>query len=402
MISEPLVIVCLLAFLFLFAIIIFQQFQTNKKLQQSDSQLKSQIINIEASIKQNQVLFSEQMKLFGNHQNQWFQSFQSQLKDNSNFTLNQLQKMEVKVNDSVKNLQKDNHAQLEKMRHTVDEKLHKTLEERLGKSFSSVSKHLEAVQKGLGEMQSLATGVGDLKKVLNNVKTRGVMGEMMLGNILEQILTKDQYAINVKTIPHSSAHVEFAIKFPGKSDKEIWLPIDSKFPLDIYEYLQDAYDNGTPAEIDLAQNQLVKTVYAMAKDITSKYISPPHTTEFAILFLPIEGLYAELARTPGLLVELQNKHRIMLCGPSNLAAFLNALQLGFKTIAIEKRSSEVWNVLSKVKTEFSKFGGALEKVQTKLQQASNSIDSVGVRTRAIQRNLKDVESKSLPSDEMDF
>ncbi len=396
MMIEPILIGCLIAFLILVIIAITQLSISNARQRKSDSDITSQILAINSFLKQNQVLFSEQMKLFGNHQNQWFQSFQTQLKDNGNFTLHQLQKMEDRVNLSVKDLQKDNHLQLEKMRLTVDEKLHKTLEERLGKSFSTVSKHLEAVQKGLGEMQNLATGVGDLKKVLNNVKTRGVMGEMMLGNILEQILTSEQYALNVKTVPHSSAHVEFAIKFPGNLDKEVWLPIDSKFPLDIYEHLQKAYDDGIPPEIDQAQNNLVKTVYSMAIDIKSKYISPPHTTEFAILFLPIEGLYAELARTPGLLVDLQTKHKIMLCGPSNLAAFLNSLQLGFRTIAIEKRSSEVWDVLSKLKTEIPKIGDSLQKVPKKIQQPTHSIDSVGVRTRAIERNLREVgETKSL-------
>ena len=397
MITEPIIWACLTAFLLIACVVILQLLSINTKLRTSDSNHKAQVISIQSALQQNQLLFTEQMKLFGNHQNQWFQSFQTQLIENSSFTLNQLQKMEEKVGNSVKNLQKDNHEQLEKMRVTVDEKLHKTLEERLGKSFMSVSKHLEAVQKGLGEMQNLATGVGDLKKVLSNVKTRGVMGEMMLGNLLEQLLSREQYDLNVKTIPHSSAHVEFAVKFPGNSDREIWLPIDSKFPLDIYEHLQKAYDEGTPQEIDLAQAKLVKTVYLMAKDIREKYISPPHTTEFGILFLPIEGLYAELARTPGLLVEMQTKHKIMLCGPSNLAAFLNSLQLGFRTLAIEKRSSEVWNVLSTVKTEFAKFGDSLQKVQTKLQQASNSIDHVGVRTRAIQRNLKEVESAPIPT-----
>ena len=392
MITEPIIWACLIAFLLIACVVIFQLLSINTKLRTSDSSHKAQVISIQSALQQNQLLFTEQMKLFGNHQNQWFQSFQTQLTEGSTFTLNQLQKMEAKVDTSVKNLQKDNHEQLEKMRVTVDEKLHKTLEERLGKSFMSVSKHLEAVQKGLGEMQNLATGVGDLKKVLSNVKTRGVMGEMMLGNLLEQLLSRDQYDLNVKTIPHSSAHVEFAVKFPGNSAGEIWLPIDSKFPLDIYEHLQKAYDDGTPEEIDIAQAKLVKTVYVMAKEIREKYISPPHTTEFGILFLPIEGLYAELARTPGLLVDMQTKHKIMLCGPSNLAAFLNSLQLGFRTLAIEKRSSEVWNVLSTVKTEFAKFGDSLQKVQTKLQQASNSIDHVGVRTRAIQRNLKEVES----------
>jgi len=338
-----------------------------------------------------QVQLIEQMKLFGNHQNQWFNAFQEQLSQQAQSQHDSLHKVRKVVKKSIESLQEDNHKQLDKMRVTVDEKLQKTLETRLGQSFQQVSKHLEAVQQGLGEMKMLANGVGDLKKVLSNVKTRGVMGEMLLGNILEQILTPDQYSLNVKTIPHSSAHVEFAIKFPGKENQEVWLPIDSKFPMDIYEHLMEAYDTGTPADIDKAQAMLVKTVMSMAKDIQEKYISPPHTTDFGVLFLPVEGLFAEVVRNPGVMHELQSKHRIMLAGPTNLAAFLNSLQLGFKTIAIEKRSSEVWNILSAVKTEFGKFGETLDKVQTKLSQASKSIDAVNVRSRAIQRNLRTVD-----------
>ena len=254
---------------------------------------------------------------------------------------------------------------------------------------------MEAVQRGLGEMQNLASGVGDLKKVLSNVKTRGVIGEMLLGNILEQILSPEQYSLNVKTIPNSSAHVEFAIKFPGNDSHEVWLPIDSKFPMDKYEQLLEAYDTGTPEQIDLCQSKLMKTVVTMAKEINEKYIAPPFTTDFGVMFLPVEGLYAEIVRNTALMTELQNKYRIMLAGPTNLAAFLNSLQMGFKTLAIEKRSSEVWNILATVKTEFGKFGETLEKVQDKLMSASKSIDDVGVRTRAIQRNLRKVEDGPL-------
>ena len=311
-----------------------------------------------------------------------------------------LNDMRTEVKSSLLTIQKDNQSQLSKIRDTVDEKLHKTLEDRLGRSFKIVTESLERVQKGLGEMQSLANGVGDLKKVLTNVKTRGVLGEIQLGNILEQILSREQYEINVSTIPDSSNHVEFAIKFPGKDadDGFTWLPIDAKFPMDRYEQVLQAYEYGTSVEIDKAQKQLIQTVKLMARDIRVKYISPPHTTDFGILFLPVEGLYAEVVRHPGLLEELQRNQRIMIAGPSNLAAFLNSLQMGFQSIAIEKRSSEVWKILGAVKTEFGKFGEILAKTKKKLVEATNVIDQTGVRTRAIERKLRNVEE--LPSVKM--
>ena len=285
------------------------------------------------------------------------------------------------------------------MRETVDEKLHKTLEERLGHSFKMVQDSLEKVQLGLGEMQVLASGVGDLKKVLSNVKTRGTLGEIQLGNILEQLLTADQYGMNVATIPNSANHVEFAIRFPGKdkSDTPVWLPIDSKFPMDRYEILMNSYEKGKTDEIEVAHKELVRTIKAMAKDIRDKYIEPPYTTEFGILFLPVEGLYAEVARQPGMLEELQREYRILIAGPSNLAAFLNSLQMGFRSIAIEQRSSEVWKILGKVKSEFGKFGDVLDKVQRQLSTASSTIERAGVRSRAIEKSLKNVEE--LPSGE---
>ena len=307
--------------------------------------------------------------------------------------LKSLADIRFEVNRQLETLQKDNHAQLERMRETVDEKLHKTLEERLGQSFKTVSEHLEKVQLGLGEMQTLATGVGDLKRVLSNVKTRGVMGEIQLGNILEQLLTPDQYGLNVATIPNSGNHVEFAVKFPGK-DKggdPIWLPIDSKFPMDRYEQVLAAYEDGRAEIIDAAQKELLRTVKIMARDIREKYIAPPHTTDFGVLFLPIEGLYAEVVRHPGLMEELQRDQRILIAGPTNLAAFLNALQMGFRSIAIEQRSSEVWKTLGAVKAEFGKFGDVLALTRKKLQEATNVIDKADVRTRAIERKLRDVE-----------
>lgn len=308
-------------------------------------------------------------------------------------TFRSLKEIRHAIDQRLEQIRKDNNEKLEKMRVTVDEKLHKTLEERLGHSFKLVSDSLEKVQKGLGEMQNLASGVGDLKKVLSNVKTRGMLGELQLGNILEQILSPEQYAINVATIPNSRNHVEFAIKFPGKEidGHPVWLPIDSKFPMQPYSDLNRAYDQGTPQEIEIAKKELMKTVRIMARDIHQKYISPPHTTDFGVLFLPTEGLYAEIVRHPDLIETLQVDYRILIAGPTNLAAFLNSLQMGFRSIAIEKRSSEVWKILGAVKTEFGKFGEILSKTQKKLEEATNVIDKAGVRTRAIERKLRDVE-----------
>ncbi|MCF8239403.1 MAG: DNA recombination protein RmuC [Saprospiraceae bacterium] len=359
---------------------------------------------------ENREATASQLKSFGDQQSHLLQAFQTQLNafiDSSQKRGHELQESLTKsladirfeVTRQLETLQKDNHAQLERMRETVDEKLHKTLEERLGQSFKTVSEHLEKVQLGLGEMQSLATGVGDLKRVLSNVKTRGVMGEIQLGNILEQLLTPEQYGLNIATIPDSKNHVEFAVKFPGqdKSSAPVWLPIDSKFPMDRYEQVLAAYDDGRSEVIDVAHRELLRTVRNMARDIRDKYISPPHTTDFGVLFLPIEGLYAEVVRHPGLMEELQRDQRILIAGPTNLAAFLNALQMGFRSIAIEQRSSEVWKTLGAVKSEFGKFGEVLALTRKKLQEATNVIDKADVRTRAIERKLREVEE--LPSGE---
>jgi DNA recombination protein RmuC len=291
---------------------------------------------------------------------------------------------------------------LEKMRETVDEKLSKTLEERLGQSFKIVSERLEAVQKGLGEMQSLASGVGDLKKVLTNVKTRGVLGEIQLGNILEQIMAPEQYEQNVKTKKGSDAHVEFAIKLPGKDNtgESVYLPIDAKFPQEDFIRLQAAYDQADPVAIDKANKALMKSIKNFAKDIRGKYIDPPNTTDFGIMFLPIEGLFAEVARQPEMITMLQREYKIIVTGPTTLAAMLNSLQMGFKTLAIQKRSSEVWKILGAVKTEFGTFGGVLEKAQKKITEANNQLDQlVGTRTRAMMRNLKGVEELPVPGDD---
>jgi DNA recombination protein RmuC len=291
-------------------------------------------------------------------------------------------------------LVKSTEIKLEKMRETVDEKLHKTLEERLGQSFKIVSERLEAVQKGLGEMQNLANGVGDLKKVLSNVKTRGVLGEIQLGNILEQIMAPEQYEANVKTKEGSNDHVEFAIKLPGKDDhgKEVYLPIDAKFPQEDYVRLQTAYDVGDVAGVDAANRALVQSIKKFAKDIRDKYIDPPNTTDFGIMFLPIEGLFAEVVRQPEVVALLQREYKIIVTGPTTLAAMLNSLQMGFKTLAIQRRSSEVWQILGAVKTEFGKFGGVLEKAQKKLNEANKELDSlVGTRTKMMLSKLKKVE-----------
>lgn len=283
---------------------------------------------------------------------------------------------------------------LEKMRETVDEKLQKTLETRLGQSFELVSKQLESVQKGLGEMQNLANDVGGLKRVLSNVKTRGVLGEIQLGNILEQILTPEQYEQNVKTKKSSSDHVEFAIKLPGKDDNNqaVFLPIDAKFPQESYHMLQLAYDEANPLRVEEATKVLANTIKKFAKDISDKYLDPPNTTDFGIMFLPVEGLYAEVVRNTDLIEQLQREFKIIVTGPTTLAAILNSLQMGFKTLAIQQRSSEVWQILGAVKTEFSKFGGILDKARKKIDEAGNEIDTlVGTRTRAIERKLRQVQ-----------
>jgi len=303
--------------------------------------------------------------------------------------------LEKKITD----MQTGNEKKLEEMRATVDEKLQKTLETRLGESFKLVSERLEAVHKGLGDMQQLASGVGDLKRVLTNVKTRGVLGEYQLENVLEQLLTPDQYAKNVKTKAGSNALVEFAVKLPGKEDKDkiVWLPIDAKFPKEDFELLMDAYDKALPELVEEYRKSFIKGIKKNATDIYSKYIDPPNTTDFAILFLPFESLYAEVLRTPGLFESIQRECRVIITGPTTLSALLNSLQMGFRTLAIEKRSSEVWQLLGAVKTEFGNFGTILEKTQKKLQEASNVIDEAGRRSRSIERKLRDVQE--LPQDQ---
>ncbi len=288
-------------------------------------------------------------------------------------------------------IQGENEKKLEDIRKTVDEKLQKTMEEKMSRSFQQVSERLEQVYKGLGEMQTLATGVGDLKKVLSNVKTRGILGEIQLGAILKEILSPEQYDVNVATKPNSRDVVEFAVKMPVGNEGSIYLPIDSKFPADVYTKLQDARDSASPEAVQTAVKELTARLRQCAKDIHDKYVEPPYTTEFAILFLPFEGLYAEVVNC-GLLEMLQRDYRVNIAGPSTMAALLNSLQMGFRTVAIQKRSMEVWNVLGAVKTEFDKFASILDATQQRITQANKELDKlVGVRTRAIQRKLRDVE-----------
>jgi DNA recombination protein RmuC len=307
-----------------------------------------------------------------------------------------LEAVRVTVEQRLDALRNDNTAKLEQMRATVDEKLQTTLNQRLGESFKIVSDRLEQVHRGLGEMQTLATGVGDLKRVLANVKTRGMWGEVQLAALLAEVLTPQQYATNVETVPGSDRRVEFAIRLPGRGEDGIpcWLPVDAKFPLEEWQKLQDALERADLAAADAARKALSDRLRGEAKKIRAAYVAPPFTTDFAILFVPTEGLYAEMMARPGFAEALQRDYRVTLTGPTNFLALLNSLQMGFHTLAIEKRSSEVWSVLGAVKTEFAKFGGVIAKAKEKLDQASRTLDETGVRSRAITRQLRDVESAS--------
>lgn len=311
------------------------------------------------------------------------------------FALENEQKLELirrSVEQKLSYIQEDNNKQLEKMRQTVDEKLQQTLEDKMNKSFALVSERLEQVYKGLGEMQNLATGVGDLKKVLSNVKTRGILGEIQLSSILKEILAPEQYDENVATKHSSRDVVEFAVKLPAEDDGFIYLPIDSKFPGDTYSALKDAYDTGSKEAVDAAAKVLITTIKKEAKDIRDKYIDPPYTTEFAIMFLPFEGLYSEVVNR-GLVEVLQRDYKVNIAGPSTMAALLNSIQMGFKTLAVQKRSAEVWEVLGSVKKEFDTFADVLAKAQQHISQVTNDLDTLaGVRTRQIQRKLRAVQT----------
>jgi len=333
-------------------------------------------------------------------QNDQLESIARLIKELTESNRVEIEKLRNSVDTQLKHLQESNEKKLNQMRETVDEKLQSTLEKRLGESFKLVSERLEAVQHGLGEMQSLATGVGDLKKVLTNVKARGTWGEVQLGAILEQILTPDQYDKNVRTRINSQESVEYAIRLPGQDDDPescVWLPIDSKFPQEDYLRLVEAADTADVDAVQKGTAALLRSVHSSAKEIRDKYLNPPNTTDFAIMFLPTEGLYAEVLRQPGQVEKIQQDYRIVVAGPTTLSAILNSLRIGFRTLAIEKRSSEVWKVLSAVKTEFGKFGDVMTKVQRQLNTASNTIKQTRVRTRSMERKLRAVEE--LPTEE---
>ncbi|MBQ8906054.1 MAG: DNA recombination protein RmuC [Ruminococcus sp.] len=320
------------------------------------------------------------------------------LRRNMNDSLSRLEEefhqLSVQTERRLSQMQNANEKKLEEMRATVDEKLQKTLEERMNQSFALVSKNLEAVSKGLGEMKTLAGDVSGLKRVLSNVKTCGILGELQLEAILREILSPDQYETNVATVPDSANRVEFAIRLPGSADAPVYLPIDSKFPMEAYRQLLDAEEDADAESVSLCRKTLCTRIKQFAKDIHEKYVAPPHTTEFAILFLPVEGLYAEAVRC-GMIEELQQKYRVIIAGPTTMAALLNSLQMGFRTLAIQKRSGEVWQLLSAVKTEFEKFGASIEAAQKKLRATSDELDKlVGVRTRAINNRLRTVTELS--------
>ena len=346
---------------------------------------------------------AKRIKEIGDLQRESLNSFSRQLTDMSRLNEEKLEAMRGTVEKKLLELSASNEEKLEKMRATVDEKLHETLEKRLGEAFTNVSERLEQVHKGLGEMKALTSDVGDLKKVLSNVKVRGTWGEMQLRTLLEQILTPEQYAENVATRPNSNERVEFAVSLPGAKDGSgaVWLPIDSKFPIEDYQRLVTASDNGDAAGAAEAQKALRTRVIDEAKMIRDKYLEPPYTTDFGILYLPVEGLYAEVLRIDGLCDLLSREYRVVPAGPTTVTALLNSLQMGFRTLAIEKRSSEVWILLGKVKTEFDKFGSVLEKTKQKIDQAGKELESAGVRSRAITRALRDVEALPVESDRKD-
>ncbi len=313
-----------------------------------------------------------------------------------------LDAMRVALNANMEAIRTENNKKLDEIRHTVDEQLQTSLEKRLHESFETVSKQLEQVYKGLGEMQNLAADVGGLKQVLSGVKTRGILGEIQLGSILEEILAPEQYATNIATVPGSTQRVEYAVRMPGQDGSTVWLPIDAKFPGDTYAHLQDAYASGDVSEIEAARRALTTVVCNEAKDIRTKYVAPPDTTNFGIMFLPFEGLYAEVVNL-GLVERLQRDYQVNIAGPSTMAALLNSLQMGFRTLAIQKRSNEVWQVLAAVKTEFDKFSDGLAKMQQRLRQTDDELDKlIGVRTRAINRKLRGVQKLESPSDVADI
>ena len=367
--------------------------QQNSRLRRMDD-LEQQILHLQSLLQEGQkgdAALQARQDLLMHSVDDALEKLQARQAESALLTEQKLDQMRRSLTESLDRMQGASQQQLETIRKTVDEKLQQTLERKLNESFRQVSQQLEQVYKGLGEMQSLASGVGDLKKVLSNVKTRGVLGELQLGAILEQLLTPEQYATNVATKKGSAANVEYAIRLPGSDGAPVWLPIDAKFPLDAYEQVLKAYDTADATQVESAIKQLKARVKSFANDVQSKYIDPPNTTDFAILFIPVEGLYAELVRA-GMVEELQRDYKVTLAGPTTMSALLNSLQMGFKTLAIQKRSGEVWSILRAVKTEFDKFGEVLEASQKHLQQVSGDLDQlIGTRTRQIRSKLKGVE-----------
>ncbi len=359
--------------------------------------LRGELISTtQSSVKNLGDMIAVNQQAFSTAQSEKLSHFEERLKTFSLENEQKLENIRRSMENQLSDIREDNNKQLTQMRTTVDEKLQKTLEEKMNRSFSLVSDRLEQVYKGLGEMQNLAVGVGDLKKVLSNVKTRGIVGEIQLGNILEDILTPEQYDTNVATKKGSRDVVEFAVKLPARDDGFIYLPIDSKFPGDTYGALRDAYNSGSKEDVESAAKALIKTIRAEAKDIHDKYIDPPNTTEFAVMFLPFEGLYSEVVNR-GLVEVLQRDYKVNIAGPSTMAALLNSIQMGFKTLAVQKRSTEVWNLLGSVKKEFEMFNTVLANTQNRLDQANKELDKlVGVRSRQISRKLSAVESNDTP------
>ena len=365
---------------------------TDKNAQQLSALRQELTQSTQQSVKNLGDMISLNQQNFATSQNEKSKAIEERLKTFSLENEQKLENIRRSVEQKLSYIQEDNNKQLEKMRQTVDEKLQKTLEDKMNKSFALVSERLEQVYKGLGEMQNLATGVGDLKKVLSNVKTRGILGEIQLGSILKEILSHEQYDENVPTKHGSRDVVEFAVKLPADDEGFIYLPIDSKFPGDTYSSLRDAYDLGSKEAVDAAAKALINTIKKEAKDIRDKYIDPPYTTEFAIMFLPFEGLYSEVVNR-GMVEVLQRDYKVNIAGPSTMAALLNSLQMGFKTLAVQKRSAEVWEVLGSVKKEFDTFADVLAKAQTHIGQVTKDLDMLaGVRTRQIQRKLSAVQT----------
>jgi len=368
-----------------------EAFKSNRE--ELNNSFKENRIEQANSLKSFEDTFTKNVKNFNELQKQKFDDLANKQENIKKETENKLKEIRETVEGKLNSIQEDNNKKLEEMRKTVDEKLQESVEKRFNESFKLITERLESVHKGLGEMQTLATGVGDLKKVLTNVKTRGTFGEVQLGAILEQFLSPQQYIKNDHPDEENEKRVvEYSIKLPGKdTDEPVLLPIDSKFPVEDYQRLLDAYDNN-PDAVEAISIQFGKSVEKCAKDISDKYIKPPKTTDFAILFVPTEGLYAEILRRPGFSENIQQKYRVVIVGPTNLVAFLNSLQMGFRTLEVQKRSSEVWEVLGAVKTEFGNFGNLLEKTKKKLQETANVIDKAGMRSRAIERKLKNVEA----------